>query len=62
MIPSLPENLRWNLVEGKYKVQWFEGDVSPTSIESVSINDDEEELSGTECDSDFDIYSDSDEE
>ena len=55
-IPFLPENFGWNLVEGKYKIQWSEGDVSPTSIESACINDDEEELSGTECDSDLDIY------
>ena len=31
-------------MEGKCKIQWFEGDVSPTSIESVCINDDEGEL------------------
>ena len=61
-IPFLPEKFGWNLVEGKYIIQWSEGDVFPTSIESVCINDNEEELSGTECDSDLDIYSDSDEE
>ena len=49
------------LVEGKYKIQWFEGDVSQTSIESVCIND-EEEISDTEYESDSDIYSDKDEE
>ena len=42
MIPSLPENFGWNIVEGKCKIQWFEGYVSPTAIESVCINDDEE--------------------
>ena len=49
------------LVEGKYRIQWFEGDVSQTSIESVCIND-EEEISDTEYESDSDIYSDKDEE
>ena len=29
-IPYLLENFGWNLLEGKYKIQWFEGDVSPT--------------------------------
>ena len=28
-IPSLPENFGWNLIKEKYKLQWFEGDVSP---------------------------------
>ena len=57
----MPVNFGWNLVEGKYKIQWFEGDVSATSIESVCINY-EEELRGTEYESDSDIHSDSDEE
>ena len=61
IIPSLPENFGWHLVEVKYKIQWFEGDVSSTSIESVCIND-EEEISDTEYESDSDIYSDKDEE
>ena len=54
---------------GEYIIQWFEGDVSATSIESVCINYEEdvcinyeEELRGTEYESDSDIHSDSDEE
>ena len=58
----MPENFGWNLIKEKYKLQWFEGDVSPTSIESVSINNEEEENSNTEYESDSDIYSHSDEE
>ena len=48
---------------GKYNIKWFEGeeDVSPTSIESVSIND-EEEISDIEEESDADKYSANDEE
>ena len=46
---------------GEYIIQWFEGDVSAMSIESVCINY-EEELRGTEYESDSDVHSDSDEE
>ena len=49
-------------MEVKYKIQWFEGDVSPTSIESVCINDEEEEISNSEYESDSDKCSDSEEE
>ena len=44
-----------DLVEVKYKIQWFEGDVSPRSNESVCINDDED-VSDTEYESDSDIF------
>ena len=44
---------------GEYIIQWFEGDVSAMSIESLNY---EEELRGTEYESDSDIHSDSDEE
>ena len=47
IIPSLPENFAWNFVERKYKIQWFEGNLSPMSSESVSENDEEEEISDT---------------
>ena len=50
-----------DLVEVKYKIQWFEGDVSPRSNESVCINDDED-VSDTEYESDSYSDSDSDEE
>ena len=43
-----------DLVEVKYKIQWFEGDVSPRSNESVCINDDD--VSDTEYESDSDIF------
>ena len=59
--PSLPENFGWNLVEGKYKIQSFEGDI-PMSIESVCINDEEEDISDTEYESNSDICLGSDEE
>ena len=58
----MPENFGWNLIKEKSKLQRFEGDVSPTSIESVSINNEEEENSNAEYESDSDIYSHSDEE
>ena len=47
---------------GKYKIDSFEGDVSPTTIESVYINAEEEENIYTEYESDSDTYSDYDEE
>ena len=49
---------------GKYNIQLFDGEreVSPTSIESVCINDEEEENSDIECESDSDIYFASDKE
>ena len=51
-IPSFPQNFGRNLLEEKYKTQWFEGEVSPASIESVCINSDEEENSDNEYESD----------
>ena len=57
----MPENFGWNLVEGKYKIQSFEGDI-PISIESVCINDEEEDISDTEYESNSDICFGSDEE
>ena len=60
--PSFPGNFGWNLVEEKYKIQWFEGGVSPTSIKSVCINDEEGENNYIKYESDSDIYFDSDEE
>ena len=54
--PSFPGNFGWNLVKEKY------GGVSPTSIKSVCINDEEGENNYIEYESDSDIYFDSDEE
>ena len=62
IVSSLPENFGWNLMVGKYKIDSFEGDVSPTTIESVYINAEEEENIYTEYESDSDTYSDYDEE
>ena len=62
IITSLPENFGWILVEGKYKIQWFEGHISPSSIKSVCINDEEEKISDTEYESDSGIYPGSDDE
>ena len=70
IIPSIQINAIFarhseqNLVEGKYSIQWFEGesDVSSTSIESVCIYDDEDENIDIEYESDSDTYSASDEE
>ena len=53
---SLLENFWWKLVERKYKIQWFKGHVSPVSIESVCINNEEEENSDTEYESDSNIF------
>ena len=56
VIPSLPENFGWNLVDRKCEIQWFKGDVCPTSIESVSINYNEEEKGDNESESDSNIF------
>ena len=48
-------------MEGKYKIQSFEGDI-PMSLESVCINDEEEDISDTEYESNSDICFGSDEE
>ena len=61
-IITLLENVGWNLVEGKYKIQWFESNVFVTSIDSACIhNDEEDKITSTEYELDSDIYSDSDE-
>ena len=43
VIASFPEKFGWNLVKRKYKTWCFEGDASLMSIESVCINNKEEE-------------------
>ena len=43
---SQSKNFGWSLVERKCKIQWFEGDISLTSIEFVCINN-EGEISDT---------------
>ena len=48
------------LVEGKFKIEQFDGDISITSTESICINDDEEENSDIEHESISVIDSDSD--
>ena len=55
-IKSLLENFEWKLMERKYKIQWFERHVSPISIESVCINNEEEENSDSEYESDSNIF------
>ena len=53
---SLLENFGWNLVEEKFKIQLFDGDVCPMSIESVCINYEEEENSDSEYESDSNVF------
>ena len=55
IILSLLENFGWNLVEEKLKIQLFNGDVCPASIESVCLNYEEEKNSGSEYESDSNI-------
>ena len=43
-------------MERKYKIQWFERRVSPISIESICINNEEEENSDSEYESDPNIF------
>ena len=56
IILSLLENFGWNLVEEKFKIQLFDGDACPASIESVSINYEEEENSDSEYESDSNVF------
>ena len=52
-------NFKFSLVKGKFYILWFEGAVSPMSLEPVCINDKEEENIKTTFESDSGVYSDS---
>ena len=56
IILSLLENFGWNLAEEKFKIQLFDGDVCPMSIDSVCINYEEEENSDSEYESDSNVF------
>ena len=56
----LPENYGWNLKENSYEIRWFEGEMVPQTLESITINDYEVE-NEDEIGSFYDDSSDSDE-
>ena len=66
MPPFDPINCGWELLEGQYKLHWFEGNASPTILEvSISEVSEEEEYEEDENEDDLvneDVDSDSDED
>ena len=43
-----PENCGWLMQDGAYKIQWFEGHISPMSVEDICLEDDEAENEGAD--------------
>ena len=53
--PSLNPTVHgFELNEGKYFPRWFEGDVAPSSIESISLGEEADEEEGQDCSGDED--------
>ena len=43
-----PENCGWVMKEGAYRILWFEGDVSPTSVDGICHDDEDDETAGND--------------
>ena len=43
-----PENCGWVMKEGAYRILWFEGDVSPTSVDGICHDDEDDETTGND--------------
>lgn len=55
-----PENSGWILIDGKFSLNWFEGEMSPACLEDIVVSQIEEDEEVHHSSSDDDVDSDSD--
>lgn len=57
-----PENSGWILINGKFSLNWFVGEMSPACLEDIVVSEIEEDEEVHQSSSDDDIDSDSDDD